>query len=124
MSNKNLDAMSVDELRTELARLKDNLCDLEDMHNFTFGKTSVHIGAEKAQNMTAEYEEECKLFNEQIAAVEKALKARGPVPARARHSPQHRRCTVVVEAGHLPVRRRHRPVEPSFRLGGEEQAMV
>jgi oligoendopeptidase F len=77
MADKRLEAMSVDELRTELKRLKDSLCDIEDMHNFTFGKTSVHIGAEKAQNLTAEYEEECTMFNEQIAAVEKALKAKG-----------------------------------------------
>jgi hypothetical protein len=72
-----LEDMSTDELKAELKRLKDNLCDLEDMHAFTFGKTSVHIGAEKAQNMTAEYEEECKLHNEQIAAIERALKAKG-----------------------------------------------
>ncbi len=76
---KKIEDMSVDELKAELNRLKDNLCDLEDMHNFTFGKTSVHIGAEKAQNMTAEYEEECKMYNEQIAAVEKALKEKGVV---------------------------------------------
>ncbi len=76
MSGK-LEDMTLDELRAELKRLKDNLCDLEDMHAFTFGKTSVHIGAEKAQNLTAEYEEECKIFNEQIAMVEKLLKAKG-----------------------------------------------
>ena len=74
---KNIDAMSVDELKAELKRLKDNLCDLEDMHAFTFVKTSVHIGAEKAQNLTAEYEDECRLHNEQIAAVEKLLKEKG-----------------------------------------------
>ena len=74
---KSIDAMSIDELKTELKRIKDNLCDLEDMHAFTFGKTSVHIGAEKAQNLTAEYEDECRLFNDQIAAVEKALRAKG-----------------------------------------------
>jgi hypothetical protein len=72
-----LDDMSVDELKAELKRLKDSLCDIEDLHAFTFGKTSVHIGAEKAQNMAAEYEEDCKLHNEQIAAVEKLLKASG-----------------------------------------------
>ncbi len=76
MSGK-IEDMTADELRAELKRLKDNLCDLEDLHSFTFGKTSVHIGAEKAQNLTAEYEEECRMFNEQIAAVEKALKAKG-----------------------------------------------
>ena len=75
--DKKLENMAIEELKTELKRLKENLCDLEDVHAFTFVKTSVHIGAEKAQNMTAEYEEECKMFSEQIAAVEKALKARG-----------------------------------------------
>ena len=76
---KKIDEMSIDELKAELIRLKDNLCDMEDMHAFTFGKTSVHIGAEKAQNMTAEYEEECKMYNEQIAAVENALKEKDAV---------------------------------------------
>jgi hypothetical protein len=75
--DKKLEDMTVDELRAELKRLKDSLCDIEDLHAFTFGKTSVHIGAEKAQNMAEEYEEDCKLHNEQIAAVEKALKAKG-----------------------------------------------
>jgi len=77
--DKKIEDMTIDELRAELKRLKDNLCDLEDIHTFTFGKTSVHIGAEKAQNLTTEYEEECGLFNEQIAAVEKILKAKGAI---------------------------------------------
>jgi hypothetical protein len=72
-----LDDMTVDELKAELKRLKDSLCDIEDLHSFTFGKTSVHIGAEKAQNMAAEYEEDCKLHNERIAAIEMALQAKG-----------------------------------------------
>jgi hypothetical protein len=74
---KKYEDMSVDELKAELKRLKDSLCDIEDLHSFTFGKTSVHIGAEKAQNMAAEYEEDCRLHEEQIAAVKKALKAKG-----------------------------------------------
>ena len=76
---RRLEELSIEELKAELKRLKDNLCDIEDLHAFTFGKTSVHIGAEKAQNMATEYEEDCKLFNEQIAAIEKALKAKGAV---------------------------------------------
>ena len=72
-----LEDMSIDELKVELKRLKDQLCDIEDLHAFTFGKTSVHIGAEKAQNMATEYEDDCKRYNDQIAAVEKALKAKG-----------------------------------------------
>jgi hypothetical protein len=74
---KQLEDMSVDELTAELKRLKDNLCDAEDLHAFTFGKTSVHIGAEKAQNLTAEYEEECRLLNERIEAIERLLRTRG-----------------------------------------------
>jgi len=77
--DKKYENMTIDQLGVELKRLKDNLCDVEDLHTFTFGKTSVHIGAEQAQNMTNEYEEECRQFNEQIAAIEKALKAKGAV---------------------------------------------
>jgi len=71
------DKMTIEELKAELERLRENLCDLEDMHSFSFQKTTVHIGAEKAQNMQAEFEEECRAYNEQIAAIEKELKARG-----------------------------------------------
>jgi hypothetical protein len=69
--------MSAEELKSELKRLKDSLCDLEDMHSFALGKTSVHIGAEKAQNMQVEFEEECRRLNERITEIEKELKARG-----------------------------------------------
>jgi hypothetical protein len=69
--------MSIEELKAELKRLKDNLCDLEDMHSFILRKTSVHIGAEKAQNMQTEFEEECRRYNERIAEIEKEQKARG-----------------------------------------------
>jgi ribosomal protein L29 len=69
--------MSLEELRTELKRLKDNLCDLEDTHAFTFGRTSVHIGAEQAQSMQLDYEEECRLYREQIARIEDMLRKKG-----------------------------------------------
>lgn len=74
---KNLAAMTTDELRAELKRLKENLCDLEETHSFTFGKTSVHIGAERANALQAEFEEECGSYSAEIAAVEAALKTRG-----------------------------------------------
>ncbi len=74
---KKLEDMTVEELKDELKHLKDNLCDLEDMHTFTFGKTSVHIGAEKAQNLQAEFEEECRAHNEKIAEIERLLVAKG-----------------------------------------------
>jgi hypothetical protein len=75
--DKVLDAMTNDELKAELARLKDNLCDLEDMHVFTFVKTSLHIGAEKAQNLQNEFEEECRMHTERIAEIEEVLGKRG-----------------------------------------------
>lgn len=74
---KNYVDMTVEELQKELKRLKENLCDIEDQHSFTFVKTSVHIGAENAQNMQEEYEQECREHTESIAMVEKLLKARG-----------------------------------------------
>lgn len=77
LMEKDFSMMSVDELKSELKRLRDALCDLEDMHAFTFGKTSVHIGAEKAQNMQQEFEEECRMYNEKIAEIERLLKDRG-----------------------------------------------
>lgn len=77
--DKRLDTMTIEELKAELRRLKDNLCDLEEMHSFTFVKTSVHIGAEKAQNMQTEFEEECRMHNERIAEIERALKERGTI---------------------------------------------
>ncbi len=74
---KELGTMSVDELKAELKREKDNLCDLEDMHAFTFGKTTIHIGAEMAQNMQTEFESECEAHNKRIAEIEAILKKRG-----------------------------------------------
>jgi hypothetical protein len=74
--DKALDDMTTDELKAELERLKESLCDLEDMHAFTFGKTTVHIGAEKAQNMQLEFEEECENYRRRISDIEKILEAR------------------------------------------------
>ena len=74
---KKYEGMTVEELQKELSRLRENLCDIEDQHSFTFVKTSVHIGAEKAQNMQAEYEQECLEHAVSIAELETILKARG-----------------------------------------------
>ena len=59
-----------------MRRLKDSLCDFEDIHSFTFHKTSVHIGGEMAKNMQIEFEEECRKYQAQIAEIEKELKAK------------------------------------------------
>ena len=45
------DQMTAEELKVELERLKECLCDSEDTHLFFFDKTSVHLGAEKAQKL-------------------------------------------------------------------------
>lgn len=74
--DKRPENMTIEELRAELQRLKDNLCDIEDVHTFTFHKTTVHIGAEMAHNMQTEFEEECRKYQEQIEKVEKELKER------------------------------------------------
>jgi hypothetical protein len=74
---RSYEALSVEEVRAELKRVKENLCDLEETHAFTFGKTTVHIGAERAQTMQEEYEEECRVFSGQIAKLEGILKAKG-----------------------------------------------
>lgn len=79
MSNKiepDYEVLSEDELRAELRRLRENLCDLEETHHFTFSKTTVHIGAERAQAMQEEYEEECRTYGEQIARIEGILRAK------------------------------------------------
>jgi hypothetical protein len=72
-TERSYETMSEEELKVELGRLKENLCDLEETHAFTFGKTTVHIGAEQAQSMQEEYEVECRSYNERIAAIEVLL---------------------------------------------------
>ena len=62
-------------MRLELARLRDELQDLEDMHSFTFEKTPVHIGSEKAHNMQAEFEEERARCLGEIARIEDLLRS-------------------------------------------------
>lgn len=71
------DALSVEELRRELARIRENLCDLEETHHFTFGRTSVHIGAVQAQAMQEAYEEECRSYRGRIARIEGILRTKG-----------------------------------------------
>lgn len=74
--NKEVTRTSEEDLKAEVERLRDSLRDIEDMHAFTFGKTSAHIGAVTAQNMQSEYEDECKTYRDRIAEVEKELKTR------------------------------------------------
>ncbi len=73
---KPIEDMSIEELEAERARIREDLCDLKETHDFTFGRTTVHIGAERAQAMQEELEEECRVSNEQIAAIEALLRAK------------------------------------------------
>jgi hypothetical protein len=72
--------LSNDKLKAELRRLRENLCDIEDMHAYS-GKTSVHIGGKTAHKMQEEFEEECRELNEKIAEIEKELRSRGAAEA-------------------------------------------
>jgi hypothetical protein len=68
--------LSDDELQAGLARLKEDLCDIQEMHAYA-GKTQVHIGGETARSMQEEFEEECRELNGKIAEIEKELRSRG-----------------------------------------------
>ena len=76
-SRKRIEEMSVGELRVEFARLRDELADLEDTHAFTFGKTSVHIGADHAQSMQEEFDQERGVLRERISRIERLLADKG-----------------------------------------------
>jgi len=75
--SKTVEDMSVEELKAELKKLRENLEDFEEMHTFTMAKTSVHIGANQANALQEEYEDEVKTYNAQIAKVEALLAAKG-----------------------------------------------
>jgi len=75
--SKTVEDMSVEELKAELKKLRENLEDFEEMHTFAMAKTSVHIGANQANALQEEYEDEVKTYNAQIAKVEALLAAKG-----------------------------------------------
>ena len=68
--------LSDDELRAELGRLRENLCDIEDMHAYA-GRTSVHIGGETVRAMQEEFEEDCRALHAKIAEIRNELRSRG-----------------------------------------------
>ena len=68
---------SSEDLKAELDRLRADLSDIEDMHSYATGKTSVHIGGSTARVMQEEFEEECRVLAEKIGAIESELRARG-----------------------------------------------
>jgi hypothetical protein len=74
---RHIAGLSDAELKAEFKRLRDNLCDIEDMHAYANAKTSVHIGGATARKMQEEFDEECRAIIERIAELEEELRARG-----------------------------------------------
>ena len=74
---KKIETMTRNELLAERRHLQDALCDIEDMHHFTFGKTTAHIGAETAQQMQEAYEQERKELVAAIARVDELMARSG-----------------------------------------------
>ena len=74
---KNFEEMSIDELKAERQNLQESIEDAEQMHSFTFDKSSVHISATKVGEMQDEFEEEVREYREKIAEIDKLLKERG-----------------------------------------------
>jgi hypothetical protein len=72
---KRVEDLTGEEVHAELRRLRATLADVEDMHLFTFGKTTAHIGAETAQHMQEEYEQERADLLARIEALERRLRS-------------------------------------------------
>ena len=72
---KRVEDLTGEEVHAELRRLRAALADAEDMHLFTFGKTTAHIGAETAQRMQEEYEQERADLLARIEALERRLRS-------------------------------------------------
>ncbi len=70
----------MEELKKELARLKDCLQDLDDTHNFNISKTFCHIGGGAFSALEEDYEEEKKEYLEKIARVEDEIRKAGGNP--------------------------------------------
>ncbi|GAB4388768.1 MAG: hypothetical protein Kow0025_10040 [Thermodesulfovibrionales bacterium] len=74
---KDLNAMSADELRAELRRLREALVDLEETHAFDSMHTRAHIGAEEFKAADERFREESAHYVEEISRIEEALRLRG-----------------------------------------------
>ena len=79
MSKKLLEDMTSDELREELRRTREYLEDYEEMHAFTFTKTSVHISATKVDEIQKDHEDETKEYKDKINEIERLLRERGEI---------------------------------------------
>ncbi|GMT48293.1 MAG: hypothetical protein IEMM0007_1859 [bacterium] len=66
--------MTVEELEKELEFTKECLRDEVELYNFTFNKSSVHIGAVESLAIQEEHEEKCREYNQRIEKIEDLLR--------------------------------------------------
>ncbi|BCB95954.1 hypothetical protein JZK55_08760 [Dissulfurispira thermophila] len=78
-SNKNLDDMSIDELKKELEFVKECMEDEEQILNFMLHKTSLHLGGAEVKAMQEEYEENRSEYLERIKEIESLIRQKGHV---------------------------------------------
>lgn len=71
---KRLEDMTVEELNNELEYIKECLRDEEETFDYTFTKTSLHIGALQAQSLREGYELKCQEYREKIRRIEELLR--------------------------------------------------
>ncbi len=68
-----LEDMTVEELRREMEFMKECLRDEEELYDFTFNKSSVHIGGTRSRSIQERHEERCREYNERIRKIEEML---------------------------------------------------
>ncbi len=68
--------MTVEELVREEEFIKECLRDEEELFDFTFNKSSVHIGGIKSREMQEKHEEKCREYNERIKKIKEVLKTK------------------------------------------------
>ncbi|MBI4825523.1 MAG: hypothetical protein HY807_03775 [Nitrospirae bacterium] len=77
MEKKNIEDMTVEELKQELEHAKECLIDEEETYNFSMHKASVHIGSLQVEAMKEDFEDNCKNYKAKISKIEELLKKKG-----------------------------------------------
>lgn len=74
MEKKNIEDMTVEELKKELEHARECLMDEEDTYSFSMHKASVHIGSAQVEAMKEDFEDNCRIYKEKISKIEELLK--------------------------------------------------
>lgn len=72
-----LEAMTGEELKAELAKVEGELADLEEERHAFLGQTGVHIGVALLRSRRHQYEREEETLRGRIAAIKQSLEDRG-----------------------------------------------